>query len=174
MVSEDPVLTDAFTAKTLGYEAQDVDYIIIAGQLGVGSAELKSACIRTIRGQIADGELGDSDGDGKAAYADGVELPLTRRIVDIAYAVDEIDSCSACYGRLMPALDRLRDEGLLDRLTEFMQGEKLGIGQGYRGRQGLYGVGSCTAGFEHCIKGCPPQTDDIYEALRELIQDYKD
>ena len=178
MVAQDPVLTDAYTAKVLGYDVADVDYITIAERLGVGSADLGAVCIRTVRGVLAEGEPQDS-GNGEnsvdgESYDSGVGVPLTRRLVDIAYVVDEIDSCSACYGRLMPALDRLRDEGLLEQLIEYMQGNKLGIGQGYRGRSGMYGIGSCTANFAHCVKGCPPQTDDIYRALRELIQDYKD
>ena len=77
--------------------------------------------------------------------------------------MDEVDSCSACYGVLIPALDRLREEGLLDRLPA-----QISIGQGHRGRTGKIGVGNCTAKFDFCIKGCPPKEEDIYTALREL------
>lgn len=111
MTAQDPVLTDAYTAKVLGYETTDIDYITIAERLGVGSADLRAACIRTISGEITEGEPRDScskssstDGSnstdnnsiGDSSSIDGsIAVPLTRRIVDIAYAVDEIDSCSA-------------------------------------------------------------------------------
>ena len=38
----------------------------------------------------------------------------------MSYAVDEWDSCSACNGVLVPALERLKEEGLLDRLPTTM------------------------------------------------------
>ena len=63
-------------------------------------------------------------------------------------AVEEVESCSACYGYLIPALDRLKEEGLLPELRE-----KICIGQGYRGKSGALGVGSCTSGFACNLKG---------------------
>ena len=81
-------------------------------------------------------------------------------------AVEEVDSCSACYGYLLPALDMLKSEGLLEMLQE-----KICIGQGYRGKTGKLGVGNCTAKFEFCVKGCPPTEQEIYERLKEYILD---
>ena len=173
MLAKDPVLTDAFTAKVLGYEPYDIEYIRIAESLGLGSTDLAKAVIRTVSGKPADGEPLDdcfntSVGREKAQGRNET-TPDTRKAVEISYAVDEIDSCSACYGRLIPALDRIKEEGLFDELLKAMNGSRLGIGQGYRGRQGSYGVGNCTAGFEHCIKGCPPESEDIYKELKAFI-----
>ena len=79
-------------------------------------------------------------------------------------AVEEVDSCSACYGYLLPALDMLKSEGLFEKLKE-----KICIGQGYRGKTGKLGVGNCTVKFEFCVKGCPPTEQEIYERLKEYI-----
>lgn len=92
------------------------------------------------------------------------ELPYADKVVAVRDMVEEVESCSACYGYLIPALDRLRAEGLLEQLHE-----KICIGQGYRGKSGRLGVGSCTSGFQFCVKGCPPTETQIYEALRQYI-----
>ena len=48
--------------------------------------------------------------------------------------MEEVESCSACYGYLIPALDRLKREGLLDRLDT-----RIAIGQGYQKKTGRLG-----------------------------------
>lgn len=45
-------------------------------------------------------------------------IPEKRKIVELQDAVEEVESCSACYGYLIPALDRLKEEGLLQELHE--------------------------------------------------------
>jgi len=85
-------------------------------------------------------------------------------VVEVADAVEEVDSCSACYGYLIPALDMLKQEGLLEKLHE-----KICIGQGYRGKTGELGVGNCTRNFKHHAEGCPPTENQIYEFLKEYI-----
>ena len=144
MTACDPVLVDAYVCSLLGYETGDVEYVGLADRLGIGSSDLSDLRLITCEGEPFE------------------DLPEHRHL-DVSYAVDEVDSCSACYGVLIPALDRLRDEGLLDRLPA-----QISIGQGHRGRTGKIGVGNCTAKFDFCIKGCPPKEEDIYTALREL------
>ena len=61
-------------------------------------------------------------------------------------------------------LDRLKEEGLLQELHE-----KICIGQGYRGKSGALGVGSCTSGFACNLKGCPPTDEQMYEFLKQYI-----
>ena len=61
-------------------------------------------------------------------------------------------------------LDRLKEEGLLQELRE-----KICIGQGYRGKSGALGVGSCTSGFACNLKGCPPTDEQMYEFLKQYI-----
>ena len=84
--------------------------------------------------------------------------------MEIDYAVDQSDSCSACYAMLTEALERLHAEGLLEKLNE-----KICIGQGYQGKSGKLGVGACTKNFENSIPGCPPDGDTIYNYLKEYI-----
>ena len=144
MAAADPVLTDAYVCSLLSYETEEVPYIGMAEELGIGSSDLSGLRLMTCEGE---------------PYED---LPA-RSILDVSYAVDEVDSCSACYGVLIPALEKLKEEGLLDRLPD-----SIAIGQGHRGMSGLLGIGNCTSGFDVCIKGCPPKEEDIYTQLKSI------
>ena len=75
-----------------------------------------------------------------------------------------MESCSACYGYLIPALNQLQEEGLLGNLKE-----KICIGQGYRGKKGKLGVGNCTRNFDRYLPGCPPTEQEMYEFLKKMI-----
>ena len=143
----DPVLIDAYVCEELHYKPEDVPYVKMAEELGVGSADLTRLSIRQI------GEIGEKR-----------VIPEKRKIVELRDAVEEVESCSACYGYLIPALDRLKEEGLLQELHE-----KICIGQGYRGKSGALGVGSCTSGFACNLKGCPPTDEQMYEFLKQYI-----
>ena len=147
MAAKDPVLVDAYTAYVLGYEPEDIDYVMMAEELGIGSADLKDLHIITAEGNNCE------------------DLPDTHKILEVKYAVDEIDSCSACYGMLIGALTRLKNEGLLGKLKD-----KIAIGQGHEGCSGTCGVGDCTAAFDFNVPGCPPDEEDIYKALKERIE----
>ena len=119
----------------------------MAQELGVGSADAARAIIRELNGPMAD--LG---------------RPGARKIIELQDHVEEVESCSACYGYLIPALDRLKEEGLLDRLDT-----GICIGQGYRGKTGRLGIGQCTMGFVHHLKGCPPTEEEMYCFLKDYI-----
>ena len=86
-------------------------------------------------------------------------------VMQLADNVTEVESCSACYGCLIPALEELRKEGLLEKLNE-----KIAIGQGHRGKTGKLGVGMCTRLFEHHLDGCPPTETQMYAFLKEYLQ----
>ena len=146
LAGRDPVLIDAWVCRELKYRPKDVPYLTMAEKLGVGSLDLDNA-------QIIN--LSDTDTG---------ELPLSRKVVLVEDAVEEVESCSACYGYLIPALDRLREEGLLDAFTE-----KICIGQGFRGKSGAIGIGNCTKNFEYYVPGCPPTESEIYEGLKEYL-----
>ena len=96
---------------------------------------------------------------------DSADTPSGRQLLSIEYAVDEIDSCSACYAALVPAVQRLKEEGLLDGLKH-----PIGIGQGHRGKTGAVGVGDCTKAFAVSIPGCPPKEEEIYRGLKEYLR----
>lgn len=153
MASDDPVLVDAYVCSLLHYEVSEVPYIGMAEALGCGCADVSKASIC-----ISDASKGEREED----------LPRTRKVVELSDAVEEVESCSACYGYLIPALDRLKQEGLFEQLDT-----KIGIGQGYRGKTGKLGVGQCTSGFEFCIRGCPPTENQIYEGLKKYLTDQR-
>ncbi len=146
MVGRDPVLVDTFGCSLIGVDPAEVPYISMAERLGSGSMDLSGAVIRTI-----------GDARGEESYED-------HRFVSIRDAVEEVESCSACYAYLMPALEKLEQEGLLADIPD-----KICIGQGWRGKHGKIGVGNCTSGFEFCVKGCPPTDNQIYAELKEYL-----
>ena len=159
MAAADPVLLDSYAAYLLHYETEEIPYIGLAAALGVGSADLSAAELVLCE----DGGRHVLPAGGGGNFRDE-ELPRTRKVLDVAYAVEEVDSCSACYGSLIGALIRLEEEGLLKKLKT-----PIGIGQGMQGRKGTLGVGRCTKGFDTCIMGCPPGEEKIYEELKRFI-----
>ncbi len=178
LAARDPVLVDAWACKLLGYAVDEVPYVRLAEKLGVGSANLVAARIVEINrnGRTKAGECVAAQNDGQSVGTlDGVDEESCveigdagdashRRVLNVSYAVEDVDSCSACYASLIPALDRLKAEGLFDKLTE-----RIAIGQGYRKKTGRLGVGNCTAGFDFCVRGCPPTEEDAYQGIREYI-----
>lgn len=150
IAGKDPVAIDAYVAELMGYEPYDIEYIKIAEKIGVGCADLSKVNII---------ELNSDTGMQKRFTNSG------RKVKHLSQWVVEKDACSACYGSLIHALARLDEQGLLDRLKE-----KVYIGQGFKGQadEGI-GIGVCTAGFTHCVKGCPPKAKDILHFLKEHI-----
>lgn len=165
----DPVLMDTWACGIVGVEPEDVPYIGIAAKLGVGSMDLQKARILTYRKEKTNGDWmlvpsessKDTRGLKDAAQRGGAGY---RRVLELSDKAEAVDSCSACYGSLIPALGRLDQEGLLEKLHE-----KICIGQGYQGKSGELGVGRCTAKFAHSLKGCPPSQDEMYDFLKNYI-----
>ena len=145
----DPVLIDAYVCQVMHYQTNDVPYVKLAEELGAGSADLSQA------------EIIFCEETAKKA------LPKSRKVVELQDAVEEVESCSACYGYLIPALEMLKNDGLFEKLDT-----KICIGQGYRGKTGKLGVGACTCRFEHNLNGCPPTENQIYEFLKEYIENF--
>jgi coenzyme F420-reducing hydrogenase gamma subunit len=93
------------------------------------------------------------------------KLTPSRRVQQLSRHIVEDSACSACYGSLIYALERLDEKGLLNKLNQ-----KLYIGQNFKNKKydGL-GIGTCTSGFDKYVKGCPPKARDIVEYLEGLI-----
>lgn len=144
----DPVLCDSFVCSLMGYEPEDVEYIKLAEKLGVGTADTSKANII---------ELESPEKGARSARS-------SRRIQNLEKYACPSDACSACYGSLIHALNRLDDERLIGRIKE-----KVCIGQGYKGKSGVLGVGSCTRCFEKSLPGCPPKAIDIYNFLKQQM-----
>lgn len=185
----DPVLCDAFVCQILYYKKEDVLYLVMAEELGVGSADLEHANLiqfryekgtkeekikeqgtkKAINGKDINRKVKRGGNIHKTACKGwkDVDIPRKRKVVELQDAVEEVESCSACYGYLIPALDMLKQEGLLEKLDC-----KIAVGQGYRGKSGKLGVGNCTCRFEHFVKGCPPTEMEIYEHLKKYLMQY--
>lgn len=151
LAGRDPVLIDAYVCHLMHYEIQEIPYIGLAQELNVGCADIKKADIR-ICGENA-----------------AKEIPKSRKVVELADAVEEVESCSACYGYLIPALEMLKEEGLFENLKD-----KISIGQGFRGKKGKLGVGHCTRKFQYHLEGCPPTENQIYEFLKKYLEIQKE
>ena len=143
---KDPVLCDAFVCDTMGHELKDVPYIRMAENLGVGSTDLTKANMIYLNRP--------ADGAGK--------YQVSGRAKKLAAYTEAKDACSACYGQLIYALDRMNDYGKLKNKLP-----KIAIGQGYKGLEGEIGVGSCTNCFKKSLKGCPPKASEIVDFLYE-------
>jgi len=148
IAGKDPVLIDTYAAQLMGFNVEEIPYITMAESIGVGTTNLGNADII---------ELNKDNGKKK--------LTPSRRVQQLSKHIMEDSACSACYGSLIYALERLDEKGLLDKLEE-----KLYIGQNFKNKQyeGI-GIGSCTSGFDKCAKGCPPKARDIVEYLEGLI-----
>lgn len=142
---KDPVLCDSYVCDCMGYSVDDVPYIRMAEKLGVGSTDTAHANFIY---------LNEDQGTSK--------FKMTRRVQNLAKYTDAKDACSACYGSLIYALDRLNDSGSLRKGLP-----PICIGQGYKGQTGAIGVGQCTCGFSKFLKGCPPKAIDMVEFLEE-------
>ncbi|MCE5287229.1 MAG: DUF362 domain-containing protein [Pelosinus sp.] len=140
----DPVLIDTYGASLLGYSPDDIKYIGIAEKMGVGSTNLAVANIR---------EYNTKEKNGGCFKASGRAKSLARNVV-------EDKACSACYGSLIHALQRLSENGSLVR-------EKIYIGQGFCGqaKDGI-GIGNCTKSFMKHVGGCPPSAKAIVDFLQ--------
>lgn len=148
ILGKDPVLIDAFASQLLGYDTKDIPYIEYAEELGVGSCDLKSADIVYL--------------NKDTKKTDHVK---SGRIKKLSPYISEKDACSACYGSLIHALDRLDDKGSLVNINNSIY-----IGQGFKGQslKGI-GVGICAKGADYCALGCPPSAKKIMETLEKFI-----
>ena len=169
MTALDPVLMDSYVCYLLGYDTSEVEYIGLAEVLGSGSADL-GRCRVSVYDRDESGDirldrefpaLEQSDYKEKGYYS--------RNLLEVSYAIEDADSCSACYASLAPALLRLKREGLYERLLENLHGT-ICIGQGFSGRTGHLGVGNCCRDFERYVPGCPPEEEAVYDMLLEFVR----
>ncbi len=142
----DPVLCDSFVCESMGYSPEEVEYITRAEQLGVGSMDISSANVVYLNEDLSDKS----------------KFHMTGRVKKLASYTDGRDACSACFGSLIYALDRLQDRGELKKGLP-----PVAIGQGYKGQSGDIGVGQCTSCFAKSLKGCPPRALDMVEFLEK-------
>ncbi len=143
---QDPVLCDSYVCDCMGYRPEEIPYITMAEKLGVGSTDTAHANFIYLNE--------DRIGKGRPH--------MTRRVQNLAKFTNQKDACSACYGSLIYALDRLNDSGALKRNLP-----PICIGQGFKGQPGDIGVGQCTCQFSRSLAGCPPKAVDMVAFLKE-------
>jgi len=141
----DSVLIDTYVASLMGYMPEDIDYIKYAEKLGVGSADISKA------------DIVEMNNENKPSG----KITVSNKTAHLSRYIQENQACSACYGSLIHALNRMDETGRLNKINK-----KISIGQGYKRItfEGI-GVGNCTSGFSTCIRGCPPRAVDIIETL---------
>ncbi|HHV72499.1 MAG TPA: DUF362 domain-containing protein [Clostridia bacterium] len=148
IAGKDPVLIDAYAAHLMGFSIEEVPYIAMAENIGVGTADLVNADIV---------ELNKDKGSRK--------ITPSRRVQQLSRYIVEDGACSACYGSLIYALERLDEKGLLNKLKE-----KFYIGQHFKNkRYDGFGIGICASGFDKYVKGCPPKARDIVEYMEDFL-----
>lgn len=147
MLAKDPVLVDSYATTLMGLDMNDIPYIKMAEALGVGNADLTQANII---------EINKDSVTQKISY--------TRSIKELAKYVQEDSACSACYGGLIHALARLKEQGKLNKLNS-----QIHIGQGYKGKcfHGI-GIGNCAKLGDIYVKGCPPTASDIIQCMKDM------
>jgi len=153
----DPVLLDTYACRLLGHRIEDVPYIGLAAEYGVGCSDLSIARIL---------ELGDREAAPAAP-------PRSGRVRALASRLEERAACSACYAALIHGLARLEERGLLKRLDVklgSLHEKRIAVGRDFRGvsRDGI-GCGLCASGARTgAIPGCPPDGATVAAFLEEL------
>lgn len=153
IAGHDPVLVDSYVAELIGYAAEEIEYIKIAAQLGVGQTAILPEKIIELNskseGKVSNNILASREGDFLAGW------------------VVQSEACSPCYGSLIHALMRLKKQHKLQRLKK-----KIYIGQGFRNQdRPEVGIGSCTKMFKSSLAGCPPSAKTIVHFLEQYLDD---
>ncbi len=145
----DPVLVDAYAARLLGYDTNEIAHVRLAAKFGVGSTDLERAEILTLN-----------------APEPGTLDTLARRTADKYFEhIDQQRACSACLGSLLHGLLRADETRDLSRLIG-----KLCVGQGFSGMEAPgIGIGDCTRGLAKHLEGCPPSGREVRAFIEKLI-----
>ncbi len=144
MASRDALLIDSYAATLMGFSPDEIGYIKQAEEIGMGGHREWQVV------ELSKPERTSAKPSGTAARLSAYTEP------------DE--ACSACYASLVHALKRLEEEGGMHAI----EGRRIAIGQGYRGKAPEIGVGACCAKARISVSGCPAKADDILSMLRTL------
>ncbi len=141
LLGADPVKLDSYVCALMGIPPEEIGYIRLAAEYGVGEMGIEERDIVELNKPVV----------AEAARASGQVQRLGKN-------VQADQACSACYANLIHALKRLDGRG--GRLPP------IHIGQGWKGKKmsGI-GIGVCCSGADKCVPGCPPSALDIIEAL---------
>ena len=142
LAGTDPLLLDSYCALQIGFSYDEIEYLSIGKDLGVGQL------------YGADTELIEMNAEHKPVIG-----KVNRKVLgNLTKYVDENQACSACYSALMYAL----------YCTHRKPKNKISVGQGFVGEQGVFGCGNCTRDVDTFIPGCPPKAIDVRRFLESL------
>jgi uncharacterized protein (DUF362 family) len=139
LAGNDPLLLDSFCAGLIGYRADEIEYLRIASQIGVGQMYDDDATVLEL------------NTDKKPPHVKANSGAVRR----LAAHINEDKACSACYAALVYALHHTKAPGM-----------KINIGQGFCGKSGALGCGDCTSKHERFVPGCPPTAVEVLEFLK--------
>jgi uncharacterized protein (DUF362 family) len=142
LAGSDPLLLDSYCAELIGYRADEIDYLRIASQIGVGQLYGDTTTVTEL----------NADKKPPCTKADS---GMVKRL---AAHINDDKACSACYAALIYALHHAN-----------VPKAKINIGQGFIGKPGAIGCGDCTSGHERYVPGCPPTAADVLELLRKVV-----
>ncbi len=148
IASFDSVLCDSFAASLLGYKIEEVEYLKIAESLNVGTTDFKNSKIIYLN---------------KPSINNSNKKPKGS-VKELSKYIESKNACSACYGNLIHAINKLQNN------NELLNIDKICIGQGFKSIKNdkLVGVGSCTKNLKQSLKGCPPSANDMIEFLKKI------
>ncbi|MCL2864822.1 MAG: DUF362 domain-containing protein [Lachnospiraceae bacterium] len=135
LAGTDALQLDSYCAELIGYRVEEIAYLGYAKAFGVG--ELYDENTEVI-------ELNTKN-------KPQIDKADKRIVGNLARQIEEGQACSACYSALVYALFKSKKK----------LSEKISVGQGFIGKDGILGCGDCTAGFKRYIRGCPPKAVDI-------------
>ena len=142
IAGHNPLTIDSYCAELIGRKPEEIGYLTYAKDLGLGEFFSRNT------------EVIELNALNKPIRAVGQGC-IADKYSDI---ILEDSACSACYSSLIYALHGL---------GKVRFGEKLCIGQGFKGKIGAKtGIGDCAGGFERNIPGCPPKAAEIINALK--------
>lgn len=142
ITGSDPLLVDSYCAGLIGYKPEDIEYLMIANEIGIGHLYNNSTDII---------ELNKEHKPKFSKSSSGIVKKLSEYI-------NEDMACSACYSALVYALHNI---------SRYPSKHKINIGQGFKGKTGVLGCGNCTRGCDSYIKGCPPKAVDVIEFFKK-------
>lgn len=158
LASKDVVAVDRVALEVMGFDLDEVPYIQMAAEAGIGCANL------------ADIEI-----EGEAIET--VRRPFKRNSIDPALLEEmgielvACDACSGCANALASFMGALSRGGALEQMrdTVFLYGQSVSElpEERTRGKR-VIRVGSCTrklVGYGHYLPGCPPYP---YHMLADL------
>ncbi|MCL2056610.1 MAG: DUF362 domain-containing protein [Oscillospiraceae bacterium] len=140
MLGFDPVLLDSYGAMLMGYHPDEIGYLRLAKNSGIGKYADENTDIEELN-------------RGRRPKTEMTRSGTAKRL---AGHISEDSACSACYAALVFALDK-----------SAAPKSKFHIGQGYRGKKlDGYGIGDCASGCSRHVPGCPPKAVEVLEFIK--------